>query len=170
MRHISILALVLFFSISANAALIIGFNGVIGPLETPELDPLQTANISIATNEVIDTPGWYVLGVPQGEPGTIYANDPWLHPDLVIGPELPFPGFSSWVIFSYESLSPIPPGLLVDNITFHCDGPGNVNMLLLGTQDFADWVTLDSQAIRQTPEPATIALLGLGAMLLKRRR
>lgn len=175
MRHISILALILFISISANAAVIIGYNGIIGPLETPELAPFQTASISVATDGFLNTQSYYVLGVPVGDPGTLYGQPLPGDPHVLIYPwemeGMPFPGFSSYVTFSYDGLSPLPGlTLLVDNITFRCDGLGNVNLQLLETQDFADWVTLDSQAIRQIPEPGTIALLGLGMMLLKRRR
>jgi len=165
--------MVLLISTSASAAVQIAVNGVMNPPEIT-LDPFQTASISVWTDAVMNTPAWYVLGITEGEPGTLYG-DPWSgDPHILIyppEPEPPFPGFSSWVMFSYDGMVPVPPGsMLVDNITFHCDGPGNVNMLLLGTEDFSSAWLAEAQMIHQTPEPGTIALLGLGAILLKRRR
>ena len=36
--------------------------------------------------------------------------------------------------------------------------------------DFADWYEVDFDNVALTPEPATLALLGLGALMLKRKR
>jgi hypothetical protein len=123
----------------------------------------------------MNTPAWYVLGIPQGQPGSLTREVIWLQdPHILIvppEPEPPFPGLGSWVTFSFDGMTPLPPGsMLVNDITFHCDGPGNVNMLLYETQDYVEWLLDDSQMIHQTPEPGTIVLLGLGAMLLKRSR
>ena len=174
MRHITILIAVLSITVSANAAVSIVYNGITNPLETPVLDPLQTANIGIVSNSVLDGPFWFVLGIPQGQPGlltreNIEPQDPHI---LIAPPEEPplYSGFSSWIEFSYEGLDPVPAGLLINDITFHCTGKGNVDMLLVGTLYFDHWLIFDKQMIEQTPEPATIAMLGLGAMLLKRRR
>jgi hypothetical protein len=143
-------------------------------LETPVLDPLQTARIDIISDAAINTDAMFILGIPEGQPGTLLGDgiDPGNPHIMIASPEMEpvVPGFSSWIIFYADGLNPIPPGLLLNNVTFRCDGPGNVNMLLIGTEDFSEWLQYDNQMIIQTPEPATIALLGLGAILLKRRR
>jgi hypothetical protein len=60
---------------------------------------------------------------------------------------------------------PPPPYIIIDDITFQCTGLGDAIIWLFdGEGNF-----LDSQTIHQTPEPATLALLGLGALLLRRK-
>jgi hypothetical protein len=172
MRRISILVMVLFISTSASAAVIIGVNGVMNPSEIT-LAPSDTASISVWTDAVLNTPTWYVLGIIEGDPGSLDGGGVWPQdPHILIYPPEPEPpilGLSSWIMFSYDGLTPLPPGMLLDGAVFHCDGPGNVIMRLYET-DFITIMLDDTQMIHQTPEPATIVLLGLGAMLLKRRR
>jgi hypothetical protein len=61
-----------------------------------------------------------------------------------------------------------PLGKVLDGLIFHCDGEGDVTLILL---DFDTAATLDTQVIHQViPEPMTVLLLGLGGLLLRRRR
>jgi len=60
----------------------------------------------------------------------------------------------------------IPNGLVIDGISFHCEGLGDVTLTLM---DAAGGV-LDTQVIHQIPEPITFALLGLGGLFLRRRK
>jgi hypothetical protein len=70
-------------------------------------------------------------------------------------------------------------GLLVDHITFHCEGDGyvTVNLTIAGTNQIVapekrilTAADLGSIVIGQVPEPMTITLLGLGGLALLRRR
>ena len=67
----------------------------------------------------------------------------------------------------------VPDGKIVDLIDFHCTGAdlvpyqGETRILLFDT---ASESVVDTQVIHQIPEPMTIALLGLGGLLLRRRR
>jgi hypothetical protein len=54
---------------------------------------------------------------------------------------------------------------VLDAKLFHCLGEGDVEILLFD----GDGIQLDSIIIHQVPEPVTIALLGLGGLLLRRR-
>ena len=61
---------------------------------------------------------------------------------------------------------PNEEGLLVSDI-FHCEGEGDVTLALI---DYETGLILDTQVIHQVPEPATLALLSLGGLLLRRRQ
>jgi len=57
-------------------------------------------------------------------------------------------------------------GMLLRSIIFHCDAPGDVTIAIVDDNG----EILDSQVIHQVPEPMTIALLGLGSLVLVKFR
>jgi len=57
-------------------------------------------------------------------------------------------------------------GLQAD-FEFHCDGEGAVLITLV---DYYTGLAVDTLSITQIPEPITMALLGLGGLLLRRRK
>ena len=95
----------------------------------------------------------------------------------------PKPGYEVIVTASQLFNPPFEvPKVLVNGIMFHCDGKGTVTIKIVNvgstgyTENFVfhpsyelDEV-IDTLVIHQTPEPTTIALLGLGGLLLRRRR
>ena len=62
------------------------------------------------------------------------------------------------------------PGVFFDDIVFHCEGPGDVVIQLIFTPDGATLTLCDQVIIHQIPEPATIMLLSLGGLLLRKRK
>jgi hypothetical protein len=78
--------------------------------------------------------------------------------------------------------------VIIDNILFHCDGPGPVllDLTLLGLSEYAPYndggggpwpgwepmteLDLGDLVVYQIPEPITMVLLGLGSVGLLRRR
>jgi len=57
-------------------------------------------------------------------------------------------------------------GWLIQKMLFHCDGPGDVTIALVDNNGNI----VDAQVIHQTPEPATLVLLGLGGLVLRKVR
>ena len=64
---------------------------------------------------------------------------------------------------SLDVTTAITSGLLVRNVGFHCEGPGDVTMYLVDNNG----EVLDSQVIHQIPEPMTMALLGIGGLAMR---
>jgi hypothetical protein len=57
-------------------------------------------------------------------------------------------------------------GQLLTSVVFHCEGPGDVELAIVDN----DGQIVDTQVIHQIPEPATLVLLGLGGLLMRKRR
>jgi len=66
----------------------------------------------------------------------------------------------------------LPDTVLYDQILFHCEAEGDTLISLgLVNSDTGEIIeVMDSVIIHQVPEPATIALLGLGGLLLRRKK
>ena len=63
-----------------------------------------------------------------------------------------------------------PPGVYFDNFIFHCEQPGDAMIKLWITPDGVTMTLQDTVIIHQIPEPASMLLLGLGGLLLRRRK
>jgi hypothetical protein len=114
------------------------------------------------------TPGAYALGLLSG-PGSLSETI-----DIVAG------GVTAVMMddavratdlgiqnpFITMSLDSSVDGLLWTS-TFHCDGEGDVKLVAINEDTY---LVEDVQVVHQVPEPATLAFLGLGGLLLKRRR
>jgi len=89
------------------------------------------------------------------------------------------PGFSEgmdWELSASTQTPPLGAGILTPlaTVMFHCEGEGDVIISGLDVatldNDFAQIVpTINGMIIHQVPEPATIALLCLGGLLLRKR-
>jgi len=81
-----------------------------------------------------------------------------------------FPGHGGAYGQIMSSTNVAGPGVYFDEIRFHCDGPGDVILQLYSSQEEGVFVLEDTVIIHQIPEPATIALLSLGGLLLRKRK
>jgi hypothetical protein len=53
------------------------------------------------------------------------------------------------------------------DLELHCEGPGDA---IFDLYDSSGYVLIDTITVHQIPEPMTISLFGLGAVLLGRRK
>jgi hypothetical protein len=182
MKKVVITLVVLAVAAGANAALKISVNGVIDPPDTVVFTrPSDILIIDIWGDG--QTPlGTFFLGInlAGGEYGSIdisavtipYPGNTksigWLDdPDVcvLLGVKCPV------LVIEFVDLVAAPDipkpllGTLVDNIKFHNDGTFSDITLSLFDEN---GILLDAQVIH-IPEPITIALLGLGGLLVRRR-
>jgi hypothetical protein len=179
MRHLAILTAILSITICAKASNYISVNGVIGPDEVT-IDVNDSLSIGIINDiHAIEGQGTYFLGIASGDfahyeiispifPYPFETQDIWWvnEPDIASGLGI----YNPFIGVTAEGLPPFPPTLqenrIVDGILLNCDWTGDVTLKLYDEA----FVLLDTQLVHQVPEPATIMLLGLGALILKRRK
>jgi hypothetical protein len=155
----------------------LSINGQLAPDEiTLEPSDYITLDIMVADGHWTDSieidleiigPGSITLPDP---PESIVVGDfeSW---SIVVGGITP-QGIGEIVGVSFGQVS----GVIVDYIEFHCDGEGDVivNITNIGlTQIDGSPITeadMGSIIIHQIPEPASMLLLGLGGLLLRRRK
>jgi hypothetical protein len=183
LKRLLILMLVLGLASAANAELLISVNGVVDP---PTLTLFVSNELTIDIHG-FDNPanepfmGWILI---QGE-GAIDASaptylwetstvnnmpDPPLSDYIAALPDYGYPYVVDIIEFNIQDLvEPVGEpanGLLIDGLIYHMEGLGVVTLTMMDP----DLAVLDTQIIMEVPEPATICLLVLGGLLLRRRK
>ena len=124
----------------------------------------------------------YIALVCQTADGTISGGATVIPPapsmSLYEGPSAAgdgFPGLDQGEDGPYVSVAgalgeTAPAGVYFDDFWLHCEREGDVIVRLISSPDFGSWTLEDTLVIHQIPEPATMLLLGLGGLLLRRRK
>jgi hypothetical protein len=124
--------------------------------------------VSDVTGDV--APGAYVLGMESGfGPGSLSADGIVTYAGItaevtdnqVLADEL---GIEN--MFITMTVTDAQTTLLLSQVLFHCEGEGDVPLVIYDV----DGNVADTQVIHQIPEPATLALLSLGGLLVSRKR
>jgi len=184
MKKLLVVMLMLAMAVVANASMVISVNGVNDPTDDITINTGQVVTLDIfGADNTVDNLTYYYLGIDAGSAGSgsidissatvLYAGDKaWIEVvddgDIagVLNVQNPFVGL---MITDPNSNPPhpiAPNGKLFDGIKFTCTGAGDVTINLFD----GNGGLMDSQVIHQTPEPMTMALLGLGGMYLRRRK
>lgn len=180
MKKLLIIAIVMLVASMANAGLLLSVDGVVDPPETSiTIKPSDRLIIDIVGDGTTD-PGLFYMGLAVQGPGSLeidnaailYAGSDagvaWDSDEEIagmLGLQFPFVDVSLNDVPPVGTAKPPLEGKLIDNIIFHCEAPGDVVILLFS----GDGEILDTQVIHQIPEPVTVALLGLGALLIRRK-
>lgn len=163
-----LMLLFLSLAVVANANLYLTVNGEINPADsTIWITPSTWIVLGVWDDNGQTVPGTLALGLTMG-PGSLDASgiisqegvNAAMVDDAAAAERKGLQNF-----FISLDISATQTGMLVNEIDFHCDGPGDVTIALVND----DGLVVDSQVIHQVPEPMTIALLGLGGLFLRRR-
>jgi hypothetical protein len=167
--------------------------------DTLEMTVGDTINLGIQRNGTVGyLAGFYYALVVENAQGTITGGSPVIYPgtnmdgiiqvnaasepvssyitDLAAG--LGGMGYAYFNLDEYdenelEGAESVPAGLHWKDIVFTCVGPGIATINLYSASDpgtSENWTLRDTLTVTQIPEPATMALLGLGALVLRRRK
>jgi hypothetical protein len=175
-KRVFIAILMLAFTTAANAGIWFYVNGCEPPDKVISY-PSEVSVLSIWSDGQIEMDMFYMGTITMyGNPGSLNIDDViipsgweiyWIYdPDLagILGVNMPFVGIENTDV----PPPPEPPiqGLFVDNILFHPEDLGTTDVALFDQ----DGVLLDRVRIWHYPEPATIFLLAVGGLMLRRRK
>jgi len=158
MNKLVVVVLILSMAVVANAGLVLSINGEPNPPDsTITIQPSDVLEVGVVGNVSGGAvAGTYALGLNVGSPGSLDASHvvggtAVLMDNAVaaeaLGIQNPF------ISLDYQ-------GAAISGFLFHCDGPGDVTLYLIGDGG----LIADTQVIHQIPEPMTLALLGLGGL------
>ena len=183
MKKILILTLVLSMASLAPAALQISVNGDPDPVDSEiNIAPSDHLVLDVHTDIPLDCTGTYYLMVVDAAQGSLSGCSPLQGNASIVVDDWWVPYFMYYAGLDPAGLSGVAgvvagsdesfvfEGKIVDLIDFHCEGPEDAVVQLYSSPYSVTWTLVDQVIIHQVPEPVTMALLGLGGLLISCRR
>jgi hypothetical protein len=173
MKKILVLMLVVGFASMATAALSLTVNGYPAEDSSIILAPSDTVMIGLYTNAGDHTIGY--LSIAEGDPGSWTGVYHIYRPPAIDSAYAyyygPITGMGdTWILFDANAGIPRDPDIfgIIGEFEFHCDGGPPLGQVQISYIDSA--TGLVDTLIIHVPEPMSIALLGFGALALRRRK
>jgi hypothetical protein len=170
MKKLLVILTVLALATMANAAIHISLDGNI-TIDEITIDPSDTITIDVYDDQAGGYVDWmHYLDIGPIDNSVYTLSNARLgggagdYASFVQGT---YNGYDDIEITQADTSAPDPDPGAVFLIDLHCEGSGDVYIYIYDGGDFS---VIDSAVIHQTPEPMTIALLGLGGLLLRRRK
>ena len=176
MRKLLILTVVLGMASLANAGLTL----TVGGGDAGDTITIATSDsiwIGIDAQNIPNPGQWMAFlaiapGTSQAGGSWVGGNNNYIPPEIAAAYNYysgynPYYGDMWFVNNSDGSPSSIAGSGLSADFEFHCDAEGDVIINLI---DYSTGLLADTLLIHQVPEPITMALLGLGGLLLRRRK
>lgn len=167
MKKVLVLMLVLGFASMATAAIVLTVDGEIAESSSIYLAPSDYAMIGLYNDGSVPFTYGY-LSVEPGGFGSWTGFGEMHSPPAVPGAYAYYFGYSpgwgdSWIIVADYGVNEI--GILGE-FEFHMEGPGST------TISYFDLYTYEvsTLVIHEIPEPATMLILGLGGLMLRRKQ
>ena len=179
MKKLLILTFVLAIVSIANAGLQISVNGDKNPQDLQYNAASEDLTLDIWTDALIEPTvgeGWWALTAQTTDASItggviLVVGEPGL--GIYPGP-VPAVAAGENGVYGTIALSTLPSiaadTTIYDSINFHCNSENDVTVSLLFGSQIGAWTLVDSVVISQVPEPMTLSLLGLGGLLLRRKR
>ena len=192
MRKLLILIVVLGMASMANATLQISVDGDSAPVDSEIYitEASQTLVLDVHTDVTMDYTGTYLLMTVDAAEGTLSGGVPTQggtssNLDAYANYFMYYAGVTSTMYGYYPFTSGVAgnvsdtgetttfDGLIYDEILFHCEaltGDTVISLYSSSNSGPGTWSLDDQVIIHQIPEPMTMVLLGLGGLLLRRRK
>jgi hypothetical protein len=169
MKKLILTTILLFAAASANASMKISVDGVVNPPWVLKI-PGNTANIGVFSDGQ-SSQGTYYMGITFDSQAILDITNAgekvfWAYDEYAVehGIQYPYVGMNLFEPFAPPGTSLM--GMQVDNINMYVVCP-DITLLLFDS----NFNLLDSQFITDgIPEPATLGLLGLGGIMLLRKK
>ena len=171
MKKLLILMLVLGLASAANAAIVISLDGA------TDIDEITISVSDTVVIDIYDDQPYSASYIVYLDIGPIADGDYSLS-DARLGPAAgdyasilqgTYEGYDDFEVSQADLVDPTPGAGVIFLVDLHCESVDPDGVVLVDLFD-AGGCLIDSATIHQVPEPMTIALLGLGGLLLRRRR
>lgn len=188
-----IITLLLMFVMCGSAFATLAIQPVVGGQTEITVNPSDIFYVDLVwLNDVYGPPGELSAAdmqiVIDGPASIVDIAELTLNADYVgSAGELNYAGLDGLFSVTSWNAGAAPGEIIIDHIGIHCDGPGDVRITVtIGNSvqgiSLVDWndpldtdnggpgLDVATLLVHQTPEPMTIALLGLGGLFLRRKK